>query len=144
MAMIASRLPVLSKVFCRPFSFNHRMLSGINTVNEHIFTQDHVDMTEALGKLIEREINPYVDQWETEKQFPAHTVLKKLGDGGFLGPTRPQEYGGLGLDYSFSIAIAEELGNIRCAGVPMAIGVHTGVLYIIIIIIYYSTMTSCN
>lgn len=35
------------------------------------------------------------------------------------------EYGGLGLDYSFSVAVAEELGNIRCGGIPMAIGVQT-------------------
>ena len=53
-------------------------------------------------------------------------VFKKLGDGGFLGPTRQPQYGGLGLDYSYSIAIAEELGNIRCGGVPMGIGVHSG------------------
>ena len=53
-------------------------------------------------------------------------VFKKLGDGGFLCPTRQPEYGGLGLDYSYSIAIAEELGNIRCGGVPMGIGVHSG------------------
>lgn len=35
------------------------------------------------------------------------------------------EYGGLGLDYSFSIAVAEELGEIRCGSLPMAIGVQT-------------------
>jgi alkylation response protein AidB-like acyl-CoA dehydrogenase len=34
-------------------------------------------------------------------------------------------YGGLGLDYTYSIAIAEELGNINCGGIPMAIGVQT-------------------
>ncbi|NWH79919.1 IVD dehydrogenase, partial [Piaya cayana] len=33
-------------------------------------------------------------------------------------------YGGMGLDFSYSIAVAEELGNIRCGGVPMAIGVQ--------------------
>ncbi len=49
-----------------------------------------------------------------------------LGDGGFLGPTRDPKYGGLGLDFTYSMAIAEELGHILCAGVPMAIGVHTG------------------
>lgn len=53
-------------------------------------------------------------------------VFKKLGDGGFLGPTREPDYGGLGLDYSYSAAIAEELGSIRCSGVPMAIGVQSG------------------
>ena len=35
------------------------------------------------------------------------------------------EYGGLGLDYSYSVAVAEELGHIRCGGIPMAIGVQT-------------------
>ena len=55
-------------------------------------------------------------------------MFKKLGDGGFLGPTREPDYGGLGLDYSYSVAIAEELGSIQCGGVPMAIGVQTGTL----------------
>lgn len=35
------------------------------------------------------------------------------------------EYGGLGLDFSYSVAVAEELGHIRCGGVPMAIGVQS-------------------
>ena len=54
-------------------------------------------------------------------------VFKKLGNAGFLGVSRDPEYGGLGLDYSYSIAVAEELGSIRCGGVPMAIGVQSGV-----------------
>ena len=35
------------------------------------------------------------------------------------------EYGGLGLDFTYSVAVAEELGNIRCGGIPMAIGVQS-------------------
>ncbi|NXE87830.1 IVD dehydrogenase, partial [Menura novaehollandiae] len=35
-------------------------------------------------------------------------------------------YGGMGLDFSYNIAVAEELGNIHCAGIPMAIGVQVG------------------
>ena len=72
-----------------------------------------------------------MEEWEAAKAFPAHQVMKQLGQGGFLGPTREVEYGGLGLDYSYSMAIAEELGNIRCGGVPMAIVVQSGneVLY---------------
>lgn len=75
--------------------------------------------------MIEQDINPYVDQWEADGVFPAHEVFKKLGNAGFLGVTKPTEYGGLGLDYSYSVAVAEELGNINCGGVPMAIGVQT-------------------
>jgi len=40
-------------------------------------------------QIIEKDINPYVDQWEAEGQFPAHVVFKKLGDAGFLGVNKP-------------------------------------------------------
>lgn len=40
-------------------------------------------------QMIDSEINPYVDQWEEEGQFPAHEVFKKFGDAGFLGITKP-------------------------------------------------------
>ncbi|KAJ8313428.1 LOW QUALITY PROTEIN: hypothetical protein KUTeg_009016 [Tegillarca granosa] len=92
---------------------------------ERIFTQEHVQLRQSLQKIIEKDINPHVEQWEKEGIFPAHEVFKKLGDAGFLGVTKPTEYGGLGLDYTYSVAVAEELGNISCGGVPMAIGVQT-------------------
>ncbi|XP_032437001.1 probable acyl-CoA dehydrogenase 6 isoform X2 [Xiphophorus hellerii] len=90
-----------------------------------IYTQEHFALKEALRKLIDQEINPYVDQWEAEGTFPAHKVFKILGNAGFLGVNKPVEYGGLGLDFSYSVAVAEELGSIRCGGIPMAIGVQS-------------------
>ncbi|KAE8596244.1 hypothetical protein XENTR_v10016026 [Xenopus tropicalis] len=90
-----------------------------------LYTPDHIAIRETLRKIIDTEINPYVDQWEDAGQFPAHKVFKILGNAGILGVNKPTEYGGLGLDFSYSIAIAEELGNIRCGGVPMAIGVQS-------------------
>jgi citronellyl-CoA dehydrogenase len=52
-------------------------------------------------------------------------VFKKLGNLGLLGLTKPEAYGGAGLDYSYSVVMAEALGTTRCGGVPMAIGVQT-------------------
>jgi len=52
-------------------------------------------------------------------------VFKDLGTLGLLGLTKPVEYGGMGLDYSYSMVMAETLGLIKCGGVPMAIGVQT-------------------
>ena len=80
-------------------------------VEEHIFTQQHMEMRHAFRKLIEKDINPYVDQWEKEECIPTHKLFKKLGDAGFLGVNKPVEYGGLGLDYTYAIAVQEELGE---------------------------------
>ena len=117
---------VLRCTSARLLSTSRAAFAGVDIRDEHVFTQDHYEMRKALGKLIEKDINPYVDEWEEARTFPAHSLIKKLGDNGFLGPTRPEKYGGLGLDYSYSIAIAEELGTIKCMGVPLGIGIHTG------------------
>ena len=44
--------------------------------------------------------------------FPAHELFKKLGDLGFLGLNKPEAFGGQGLDYSYALMMAEELGAI--------------------------------
>ncbi|MBK6632467.1 MAG: acyl-CoA dehydrogenase family protein [Betaproteobacteria bacterium] len=90
-----------------------------------LYTQEHLELQRSVKKFIESEINPHVDAWEEAEIFPAHELFKKLGDAGFLGINKPQEYGGMGLDYSYQLAFVEALGDVRCGGVPMAIGVQT-------------------
>src|SRR6187431_696318 len=90
-----------------------------------LFTADHDEPRRILQKFIAAEINPFVDEWEKNDIFPAHELFKKLGDLGFLGLNKPTEFGGQGLDYSYALMMAEELGAITCGGVPMAIGVQT-------------------
>ena len=89
------------------------------------YTHEHLEIQKTLKRFIDAEINPHVDEWEAAEIFPAHEVFKKLGDLGLLGLTKPEEYGGAGLDYSYGVAMAEALGHIDCGGVPMAIGVQT-------------------
>ena len=90
-----------------------------------IFTEEHHAIAATTGKFIENEINPYADQWEEEGIFPAREVFKKLSDLGLLGISKPVEYGGMGLDYSYQMIFAESLGKIRSGGVGMGIGVQT-------------------
>ena len=40
-------------------------------------------------QIIDKDINPYVEQWEAQGSFPAREVFKKLGDAGLLGITKP-------------------------------------------------------
>ena len=89
------------------------------------FTQEHEELRRTVRRLIDAEINPHVDKWEADGMFPAHELFKKMGKLGLLGICRPVEYGGLGLDYSFSMVMTEEMGHVNCGAVPMAIGVQT-------------------
>ena len=90
-----------------------------------LFTAEHEEPRRTLQKFIAAEINPHVDEWEAAGQFPAHELFKKLGDLGFLGLNKPAEFGGAGLDYSYALMMAEELGGVHSGSVPMAIGVQT-------------------
>ena len=89
------------------------------------FTPEHEELKRTIERFVEQELNPHVDEWEEAGIFPAHEVFRKLGELGLLGLTKPEAYGGAGLDYSYSVLMAETLGNTRCGGVPMAIGVQT-------------------
>ncbi len=89
------------------------------------YTHEHLEIQKTLKRYITEHINPHVDEWEAAEIFPAHEVFKGLGELGLLGLTKPEEYGGMGLDYSYSMLMAETLGYIDCGGVPMAIGVQT-------------------
>jgi citronellyl-CoA dehydrogenase len=89
-----------------------------------MFTPEHEQMRAVVRRLVEQAINPHVDAWEEAGAFPAHELFRRLGSLGLLGITKPTEYGGLGLDYSYSLVVAEELGGCHCGSVPMAIGVQ--------------------
>ncbi|MEX1365288.1 MAG: acyl-CoA dehydrogenase family protein [Nannocystaceae bacterium] len=88
-------------------------------------TEQHEHLRDNLSKFIDREINPHADAWEEAEIFPAHELFKKLGDQGYLGVSKPEAYGGMELDYSYSVLMAEVLGRIHTGGVAMAIGVQT-------------------
>ncbi len=89
------------------------------------FTEEHEMFRQTVRAFVEKEINPYADEWEAAGIFPAHDLFKKMGDLGFLGLNYPEEYGGANADYWYTVVFAEELARANCGGVPMGIVVHT-------------------
>ena len=89
------------------------------------FTKAHQMFRESVRRFIDQDINPFVDEWEKAEMFPAHEVFKKAGELGFLGLSYPEEYGGTDCDYWYNIALAEELAQINCGAIPMAMAVQT-------------------
>jgi citronellyl-CoA dehydrogenase len=88
------------------------------------FTAEHEALRASVRDLVEREINPRVDEWEEAGRFPAHELFPALAKIGLLGLEYDPAYGGEGADHSFTVVAGEELGRIDCGGVPMAISVQ--------------------
>jgi citronellyl-CoA dehydrogenase len=88
------------------------------------FTEQHDALREMVRDVVDKEINPHVDAWEAAGVFPAHELFPKLGALGLLGLEYDQEYGGMGVDHSYTVVLGEELGRCDAAGVPMAIAVQ--------------------
>ena len=90
-----------------------------------LFTEDHDIFRKAVRDVVDREINPHVDEWEAAGRFPAHELFATLGAAGLLGIEYDPAYGGQGADHTFTVVFGEELGRVECGGVPMAIAVQT-------------------
>ena len=90
-----------------------------------LLTDQHEAIRTTAIRFINAEINPHVDEWERAEIFPAHEIFRKMGALGLLGINKPEQDGGLGLDYSYAAVLNEATGHINCGGVPMAIGVQT-------------------
>jgi citronellyl-CoA dehydrogenase len=88
------------------------------------FTAEHEALRASVRDLVEREINPHVDEWERAGRFPAHELFPVLAKIGLFGLEYDPAYGGEGADHSFTVVAGEELGRIDCGGVPMAIAVQ--------------------
>jgi len=69
-------------------------------------------------------VDPIAAEIDENSRFPAE-VIKKLGEGGWMGMPFSPEYGGQGVDYvTYAIAV-EELSR-SCAATGFTMSVHTG------------------
>lgn len=72
---------------------------------------EHELFRTTIRKFLENVAVPQYEQWEKERIIPK-SFWKRLGEMGFLCPQVEERYGGLGLDFSFSVIIGEELERI--------------------------------
>jgi alkylation response protein AidB-like acyl-CoA dehydrogenase len=88
-----------------------------------IFNDDHDALRESIASFVSRELAPHSEEWE-ETTFP-DWVFHRMGELGFLGLDKPEEYGGQGGDYYCSIVLGEEMTGSNSGGVAMGVAVHT-------------------
>jgi len=90
-----------------------------------LFTPEHEALRKTVRDFVDQEMDPYVNEWEQAGKAPLHQLFKKMGDLGLLGIHKPDAFGGSGLDYSYNLVFAEEIGRAYGGSIPMAIGVQT-------------------
>jgi alkylation response protein AidB-like acyl-CoA dehydrogenase len=88
-----------------------------------IFTDEHEQLRESIRNFATRELAPHALEWE-ETTFP-DSVFARMGELGFLGLDKPEQYGGQGGDYASALCLAEEIVHARSGGLAMAVAVQT-------------------
>jgi len=118
------RLGSCKRVITRNFSTS-RILGNQSEQAASYYDEEQKAMQQTARKIIETDINPFVEEWEASGQYPAKQVFRKLGEAGLLGVNKPVEYGGMGLSFKYNMAMSETLGYINCGAIPMSIAVQT-------------------
>jgi alkylation response protein AidB-like acyl-CoA dehydrogenase len=88
-----------------------------------IFTDEHEQLRESIRNFATKELAPHAEEWE-ETTFP-NWVFTRMGELGFLGLDKPEEYGGQGGDYYSAMVLAETIGYSNSGGMCMGVAVHT-------------------
>ena len=88
---------------------------------QEYFGETHNMIRNTVRKFVEREIAPFVDEWEEKGEFPVE-LYRKAGKAGILGIYYPEKYGGSGGDLFMKIAATEELMRCGSAGVVAGLG----------------------
>lgn len=89
------------------------------------YTGEQQEFRKRLRVFLEKEVTPFVDQWEADHIVPK-SVWQKMGRGGFLCPSVSAEYGGIGGDFRHAVIVAEEMSRTRCTG--LAASLHSDVV----------------
>ncbi len=88
------------------------------------YTEEHDLFRKQVRAFAENELKPHVEAWEHDRTFP-NWVFKKAGELGITGAHYPEDVGGGGGDYWFSVVKSEELVRCEAAGVTMALLVQS-------------------
>lgn len=86
---------------------------------------EHELFRKTLRKFLAEEAEPYYPQWEKDHLIPL-AFWRKLGEMGYLCPQVEEQYGGLGLDFSFGVIIQEELERVGSS--LIGVGLHNDIV----------------
>lgn len=86
--------------------------------------QEQKIFKKTVKDFVDREIRPNILDWEHAGKTPRE-FWQKCGKLGFLGINYPEEFGGMGADYTYTAIFLQEMGKCGSCGVALGISVQT-------------------
>lgn len=77
----------------------------------HVYTEEQQELRSLVKEFAEKELQPYVKQFDESGDFPQE-ILEKAFDMGLHVLEIPEEFGGSGLDFKTTAAVFEELAKV--------------------------------
>jgi alkylation response protein AidB-like acyl-CoA dehydrogenase len=87
------------------------------------FTEEHQLFRASFRDFLQKEVVPYIEQWEKSGTIDRF-IWKKFGEMGFFGINYPVQYGGMNLDLFYTVIFLEELQKIKSSGFAAAMWAH--------------------
>jgi len=79
-----------------------------------------------VKRFLENEIVPHYEQWEKDSWMPRE-FWNKLGENGLLCIDQPEQYGGVGVPFQFSMLILDEMAKLGLASLATGVSVHSDI-----------------
>jgi alkylation response protein AidB-like acyl-CoA dehydrogenase len=89
------------------------------------FSDEHLQMAKEIGRFIENDVNPVMDDIEEKKEGVLIGLLKKAGELGFLAIDVPEKYEGMGMDKAMSMLATEVM--VPAGSFAVAVLTHVGI-----------------
>ena len=99
-------------------------------IPRNLYDSDHDMFRDSVRKFLETEAVPHHEQWEKDGMV-SDEIWLKAGEQGFLCPTVPEEYGGVGVDFRYNCIVNEEIGHAGTTGLGWTLHSDIAVPYIV-------------
>ena len=92
-------------------------------MNTTYFTEEHDLFRASLRDFLQKEVVPHIEDWEASGTIDPG-IWTKMGEMGFFGIAYPEAYGGMGLDFFYTVIFLEELQRVQSGGFAAAMWAH--------------------
>ncbi|MBB4633355.1 acyl-CoA dehydrogenase family protein [Sphingosinicella soli] len=90
----------------------------------HYFSAEHEQYRSSLRDFVDREIAPFVNDWDESETFP-RDLYRKFGELGALGIGYAEDLGGTPADIFYHLITSEEVARAGCGGLSASLLSHT-------------------